>query len=341
MSQVIKNRYEFIVLVEGKMCNPNGDPDMGNLPRQDSETGCGYITDVAFKRRIRNYVDDGYGAKAGMEILMRSGTSINRKIAESVMKVNDLKKVPAKFANPKVSETAQDMMKRYWDVRTFGAVLSTGLNAGQVRGAVQIGMATSVDPIELEDITITRMVYADGKDFTTIEEYENEEKNRADDKKRTMGSKKFTPYGLYVMKGTISASLAEKTGFSEADRDLLFEAILQMYNHDISSSKQGMSVVSPLIIFKHVGTQDPANADQNAREAKLGCASAHRLFALLEVNKKDEVDYARDITDYEVALKLSEVPAGIDVGIKEEPFSNVVYGDKVPETAKRNGILIK
>ena len=341
MSQVIKNRYEFIVLVEGKMCNPNGDPDMGNLPRQDSETGCGYITDVAFKRRIRNYVDDGYGAEAGMGILMRSGTSINRKIAESVMKVNDLKKVPTKFANPKVSETARDMMERYWDVRTFGAVLSTGLNAGQVRGAVQIGMATSVDPIELEDITITRMVYADGKDFTTIEEYENEEKTRADDKKRTMGSKKFTPYGLYVMKGTISASLAEKTGFSEADRDLLFEAILQMYNHDISSSKQGMSVVSPLIIFKHVGTQGPANAAQNAREAKLGCASAHRLFALLEVNKKDEVEYARDISDYEVVLKLSEVPAGIDVGIKEEPFSNVVYGDKVPEAAKRNGILIK
>ena len=341
MSQIVTNRYEFMVLVEGKMCNPNGDPDMGNLPRQDNETGCGFITDVAFKRRIRNYVDDGYGTEKGREILMRSGTSINRKIAESVFRVNDVKSVPPKFSNPRVSETAQDMMARYWDVRTFGAVLSTGLNAGQVRGAVQIGMATSVDPIEVEDITITRMVYADGKDFTTIEEYANEEKNRPDDKKRTMGSKKFVLYGLYVLKGTISANLAEKTGFSEADKDLLFEAILQMYNHDISSSKQGMSVVSPLIIFKHVGTQDPANAEQNAREAKLGCASAHRLFSLLKVEKKSEVEFPRDITDYSVILNLSDVPTGIDVGLKEEPFSPVVYGDRVTAVAEHAGILIE
>ena len=341
MSQVVKNRYEFMVLVEGKMCNPNGDPDMGNLPRQDSETGCGYITDVAFKRRIRNYVDDGYGTEPGKEILMRSGTSINRKIAESVLEVNELKEVPNKFTNTKVSETGKEMMKRYWDVRTFGAVLSTGLNAGQVRGAVQIGMATSVDPIELEDITITRMVYADGKDFKTIKEYEEEERNRPDDKKRTMGSKKFTPYGLYILKGTISASLAAKTGFNEEDKELLFEAILQMYNHDISSSKQGMSVVSPLILFKHVGTQDPANAIQNEREAKLGCASAHRLFGLLEVKKRDDVEFARDVSDYNIVLKLSEVPAGIEVGMKEEPFSKVVFGNDVPETAKRAGISVR
>ena len=278
MSQVISNRYEFMVLVEAKMCNPNGDPDMGNLPRQDSETGFGYITDVAFKRRIRNYIEDGYRGEAGKGILMQSGTSINKKIAESVLKVNKLESVPNKFKNTKISETASDMMARYWDVRTFGAVLSTGLNAGQGRGAVQIGMALSVDPIEPEDITITRMVYADGKDFKTLEEYEKEEKERPDDKKRTMGSKQFIPYGLYILKGTISASLAEKTGFTEEDKDLLFEAILQMYNHDVSSSKQGMSIVSPLIVFKHIGTQDPANAEQNAREAKLGCTSAHKLF---------------------------------------------------------------
>lgn len=192
MSQVVANRYEFMVLVEAKMCNPNGDPDMGNLPRQDNDTGHGYITDVAFKRRIRNYVDDGYQGIASKEILMRSGTSINKKIAESVLKVNNLQEVPKKFTNKKVAETTIDMMERYWDVRTFGAVLSTGLNAGQVRGAVQIGMALSVDPIELEDITITRMVYADGKDFSTLDEYEKEENERPDDKKRTMGTKKYT-----------------------------------------------------------------------------------------------------------------------------------------------------
>ncbi len=341
MNQVVANRYEFMVLVEAKMCNPNGDPDMGNLPRQDNDTGHGYITDVAFKRRIRNYVDDGYQGIAGKEILMRSGTSINKKIAESVLKVNNLQEVPKKFTNKKVFETTIDMMERYWDVRTFGAVLSTGLNAGQVRGAVQIGMALSVDPIELEDITITRMVYADGKDFSTLDEYEKEENERPDDKKRTMGTKKYTPYGLYILKGTISASLAEKTGFTEEDKELLFEAILQMYNHDVSSSKQGMAVVSPLVIFKHVGTQGPNNAEQNAREAKLGCASAHKLYNILKVEKREGVDFPRDIADYNVVLRLSDVPEGIEVGMKGSPFSKVLYGAGVREIAQNNGIMVQ
>ena len=341
MTPVVANRYELMALIEAKMCNPGGGPDMGNLPRQDSDTGHGYITDVALKRRIRNYVDDGYQGVEGKAILMRSGTSINKKIAESVFRVNDLQKVDKGFKNKKVPETTKDMLERYWDVRTFGAVLSTGLNAGQVRGAVQIGMALSVDPIEIEDITITRMVYADGKDFGTLGEYEKEENERPDDKKRTMGSKKFTPYGLYIMKGTISASLAEKTGFTEEDKDLLFEAILQMYNHDVSSSKQGMTVVSPLIVFKHVGTQEPSNAEQNAREAKLGCASAHKLYDLLNVEKKDGVEYPRDISDYNVILRLSDVPDGVEAGIKEAPFSKAVYGDGVDEIARNNGILVR
>ena len=341
MTPVVANRYELMALIEAKMCNPGGGPDMGNLPRQDSDTGHGYITDVALKRRIRNYVDDGYQGVEGKAILMRSGTSINKKIAESVFRVNDLQKVDKGFKNKKVPETTKDMLERYWDVRAFGAVLSTGLNAGQVRGAVQIGMALSVDPIEIEDITITRMVYADGKDFGTLGEYEKEENERPDDKKRTMGSKKFTPYGLYIMKGTISASLAEKTGFTEEDKDLLFESILQMYNHDVSSSKHGMSVVSPLIIFKHVGTQGDSNAEQNAREAKLGCASAHKLYNLVNVEKKDDVEYPRDITDYNVTLRLSDVPDGIEVGIKEEPFSKAVYGEGVAEIARNNGILVR
>ena len=156
-----------------------------------------------------------------------------------------------------------------------------------------------------------------------------------------MGTKKFTPYGLYILKGTISASLAEKTGFTEEDKELLFEAILQMYNHDVSSSKQGMSVVSPLIIFKHIGTQGSSNAEQNAREAKLGCASAHKLYNILKVEKKEEVDYPRDITDYNVTLCLSDVPEGVEVGIKEDPFSQVVYGANASEIAQNNGILVQ
>ena len=156
-----------------------------------------------------------------------------------------------------------------------------------------------------------------------------------------MGSKKFTPYGLYIMKGTISAALAEKTGFSEEDKELLFEAILQMYNHDVSSSKQGMTVVSPLIIFKHIGTQGSSNAEQNAREAKLGCASAHKLYNILRVEKKKSIDYPRDIEDYNVVLRLSNVPEGVEVGIKEEPFSKVIYGAGVSEIAQNNGILVQ
>ena len=155
-----------------------------------------------------------------------------------------------------------------------------------------------------------------------------------------MGTKKFIPYGLYILKGTISASLAEKTGFTEDDKDLLFEAILQMYNHDVSSSKQGMSIVSPLIIFKHVGTQNSANADQNAREAKLGCASALRLYSVLKVEKRAGIDFARDITDYNVLLKLSEIPAGVEIGLKDGPFSKVVYGDGIREVASYAGIEI-
>ena len=156
-----------------------------------------------------------------------------------------------------------------------------------------------------------------------------------------MGTKKYTPYGLYILKGTISASLAEKTGFTEEDKELLFEAILQMYNHDVSSSKQGMAVVSPLVIFKHVGTQGPNNAEQNAREAKLGCASAHKLYNLLKVEKREGVDFPRDIADYNVVLRWSDVPEGIEVGMKEGPFSKVFYGAGVREIAQNNGIMVQ
>lgn len=326
IDKTIANRYEFMVLVEATYCNPNGDPDMGNLPRQNLDTGHGIITDVAIKRRIRNYVEDAFPEQS---ILMRSGTNLNRKIAEAVMAVNECKDLKNIKKGEKQEESQNWMCEKYWDVRTFGGVLSTGRNAGQIRGAVQVAMATSVDPITVEDMTITRMCYVD-KDFNTLEEFDDLDAKTDEDKKRTMGNKKVTPYGLYIVKGSISASLAEKTSFSENDLSKLWEAILQMYNHDISSSKEGMSVISPLIIFKHVGTQNNNN-EEKIREAKLGCAPAQMLFGLLDVHKKDDIEFPRKFDDYRVTFKASELPEGVEVGFKYLPFKDVEWNtDDLP-----------
>lgn len=326
MRKILANRIEFMFLVEANGCNPNGDPDMGNLPRQDEDTELGYITDVALKRRIRNYIDDAYGTEDGMQILMQKGTSLNEKIAESVLVANGLECFPENFVNAKVPETETYMTRKYWDVRTFGGVLSTGRNAGQVRGAVQLaGTNFSIDPIQPKNITVTRMCYADGKNYSTLEEYKEADSKLADDKKRTRGTKLFIPYGLYLIRGSISACLAQKNGFTEEDLDKLFEAVIQMYNHDISSSKAGMSVVGPLIIFKHVGTQAPENAEQNAKEAMLGCAPAHKLFELLTVHKKEDVLFPRKYEDYKIVLDASSVPNGVEIGFKSYPFETVMW----------------
>lgn len=328
MSNILSNRYEFMFLVEASGCNPNGDPDMGNLPRQDEDTELGYITDVALKRRIRNYIQDAYGTDETMQILMQKGTSINEKIAESALAVNEITAFPKNFVNTKVSEAEDYMTNRYWDVRTFGGVLSTGRNAGQVRGAVQLtGCNFSIDPIQPKSITVTRMCYTDGGDYSTLEEYKAADQKLSDDQKRTMGTKQFIPYGLYLVRGSASACLAKKNGFTEDDLNKLFEAIIQMYNHDISSSKEGMSVVGPLIIFKHVGTQAPENKEQNEKEAMLGCAPAHKLFELLTVKKKEDVAFPRKYDDYEIGLNVSAVPNGVRVGFKSYPFEPVEWYD--------------
>ncbi len=254
----IKNRYEFMLLLEAVMCNPNGDPDMGNCPRQDPDTGIGYMTDTAIKSRIRAYVQD---MGKNLNILISQGQSLNKVVAEAVMSVSETDNLKDVKKGARMGESQNWICDKYWDARTFGAVMSTGRNAGQIRGAVQLAMATSVDPITIEDITITRKCYSEG-DFNTLQEFDAADAKMDEDKKRTMGNKKVIPYGLYVVKGCISASLAEKTGFTEDDLKILWEALLQMYNHDISSSKTGMNVVSPLIIFKHVGTQSDNNPEK-------------------------------------------------------------------------------
>ena len=321
----LKNRYEIVALVSAKMCNPNGDPDMANSPRMDMDTNIGIITDTAFKARMRNYVQEAYPAKDGYSILMRNGNSLNRAIAESVLDVNNATSMK-KGENKKINEAADFMCKKYWDVRTFGAVLSTGLNAGQVRGAVQVAMASSVDPIDPVVASITRCCYTEG-DYGSLAEYDAADAKLPEDKKRTMGNKAFIPYGLYVMKMTVSANLAEKTGFSEEDLKVLLESVMQMYNLDASSSKMGMSVLSPIVVFKHVGTTDPANVEQLEKECKLGCAQAYQLFNMLSVERKADVELARDYTDYDIKLHMEDLPAGVVCGVKKAAYQDVEWLD--------------
>lgn len=300
------NRYEVVALVEAKMCNPNGDPDMANLPRMDFATNIGIITDVAIKARIRKYVQEAYAGKEGYDILVKNGNVLNTAINDACVAVGKTKK-------DKDTTKARDYMcSRYWDVRTLGAVLNTGENAGQVNGAAQVAMATSVDPIEPTDITITRCCVTKPEDVS---------------KERTMGDKTYIPYGLYVVKMTVSANLAEKNGVTEEDMRILLEAIMQMYNTDVTASKMGMSVLSPIVVFKHVGTTDPANAEQLARECKLGCAPAYKLFDMLSVVRKEDVEIARNHTDYDIQLHMENLPAGVICGLKKNPYEDIEWLD--------------
>ena len=322
----IRNRYEFVYYLACTNANPNGDPDMGNTPRVDPQTMQGYITDVATKRRIRNYVDIAYHDEDGMNIIIQQATNINRHIARAKKEAGFEECAKGKDAVYAARRKACEM---FYDVRTFGAVISTGPNAGQVRGPVQISFGKSLDAILPLDIAITRMAVADSaKNAVTIEEYEAWEKEQPEDKLRTMGRKQIIPFGLYEIRGFISANLAEETGFDEADWKILFEAILNMYEHDHSASKGEMSVVSPLIIFKHIGTD--SDEKQRIRQAKLGCAPAHRLFDLIKVQKKANVDYPRSYKDYDAAVMLEKVPSGVQIGFQRSPYEEPVW-DSLPD----------
>ena len=317
----IQNRYEFMYYLSCTNANPNGDPDMGNMPRIDPETMKGYITDVATKRRIRNYVQLAHGEEPGMNLIIQQSTNINRHIAEA--------KRAAGMEGAKDKNSVYAGRKKacelFYDVRTFGAEMSTGPNAGQVRGPVQITFGTSLDPIQPIDLSITRMATAENIKDGTVEDYQKAEQETPEDKLRTMGRKQVIPFGLYEIRGFISANLAAETGFDDNDLNILFEAILNMYEHDRSASKGEMEVVSPLILFKHVGTD--TDAAQRVRQAKLGCAPAHKLFELVHVQKKPEVKYPRSYRDYLASIRLDNVPRGVEVGFKEDAFSPVVWNE--------------
>jgi len=267
----MNNRYEFVLLFDVKDGNPNGDPDAGNLPRVDPETGNGLVTDVCLKRKVRNYVQLTQSDKPEMKIFIKEKAILNNLIAEAYE--DDFVKVEEKPAD-KTEAARQFMCKNYFDVRTFGAVMSTGKNAGQVRGPVQLGFARSKDRIFPGEHTITRMAVATEKEA---------EKQKGDN--RTMGRKFTVPYGLYEVHGFISAALAKLTGFTEEDLTLFWDALLNMFDHDRSAAR-GEMAPQKLIVFKHASA--------------LGNAPAQKLFNLVKVEKNCGEKPPRSFSDYTV-----------------------------------------
>ncbi|PKN04438.1 MAG: type I-C CRISPR-associated protein Cas7/Csd2 [Deltaproteobacteria bacterium HGW-Deltaproteobacteria-9] len=335
MSDPIKNRYEFLFLFDCENGNPNGDPDAANMPRLDPQDMSGLVSDVAIKRRVRNYVQIAMGNTMPNAIFVEHSTNLNTKIAQAHEETGGMPPFEKKWKTTmeKVAAAQSWLCNNFYDVRAFGAVLSTGPNAGQVRGPVQFAFARSVDPVLPMDISITRMAVADNKikgASVGSAEFKKWESEQPEDELRTMGRKTLIPYGLYVGKGFISAHLAQKTGFSEDDLDLLWMSLLKMYEHDRSASKGLMSVREPVFVFKHEGTD--TDQQQRSQQAGLGCAPAHRLFDLVSIKKKQGVDAPRSFNDYQISFKRSELPKGVRAGflVTGEGGQAQVLWDEVP-----------
>jgi len=336
MSNPIANRYEFLYLFDCENGNPNGDPDAGNAPRIDPQDLRGLVSDVAIKRRIRNYVQIACDNTAPNAIFVEHATNLNRPIIVAHESTDGGYTAGEKGAGKgKVRLAREWMCEHFYDVRAFGAVMSTGANAGQVRGPVQLAFARSLDPVLPLDISITRMAVAeDVKGAKGSEDYVRWEAEQPEDKLRTMGRKSLIPYGLYLAKGFISAHLAAGTGFNDEDLKLLWNALLGMYEHDRSASKGLMSACEPIFVFKHIGTD--TDEKQRAQQCKLGCAPAHRLFDLVRVEKKDGVDAPRSFADYEVTFDRSGLPKGVQAGfiVTGEGGKAEILWDAPPEGIK-------
>ncbi len=311
---MIKNRYEFLYLFDCERGNPNGDPDAGNSPRIDPEDMHGLVSDVAIKRRVRNYVQTKHGNRGGYAIFVEHSTNLNRPIAAAHEATDG---APAGGGNrPQVNKARDWMCQQFYDVRTFGAVMSTGANAGQVRGPVQVAFSRSIDPILPMDAAITRMAVAEKvKDAKTAADYLKWEELQQEDSLRTMGRKSLISYGLYATKGFVSAHLAEGTKFSDADLAELWEALANMYDHDRSASK-GVMGCRDLFVFKHVGA-DNGDPLAQERQAMLGCAPAHHLLDLgriIEVPAlKAQGKLPRSYADYDMKVHLDRVPKGVEL----------------------------
>lgn len=285
MTTPLNNRYDFVLLYDVENGNPNGDPDAGNMPRIDPETGHGIVTDVCLKRKIRNYVELVKGDATSYRIYVKEGTPLNQNHEEAYKSV-ELE--PGKKADTGgVDRARRWMCANFFDVRTFGAVMSTGDNCGQVRGPVQINFSRSQDPIVQQEITITRQT------VTRIEDAEKE---------RTMGRKHIVPYGLYRVEGYVSARLANDpakgTGFSDEDLQLLWDALINLFEHDRSAAR-GKMASRKLIVFKH--------------DSDLGSAPAHLLFERVQVSRKEGVIVPRGFSDYSVSVDRASLPAGVEL----------------------------
>lgn len=279
MSEIIQNRYEFVLLFDVENGNPNGDPDMGNMPRVDPQTGYGIVTDVCLKRKIRDYVEMVKGDEQGYEIYVKSGAVLNNQHKKAY---DHLGIEPSKN-KPKDMELTKFMCRNFFDIRAFGAVMTTEVNCGQVRGPVQINFSRSMDPIFQQEVTVTRCAVANEKDA---------------EKGQTMGKKQIVPYALYRAEGYISANLAQKTtGFTEDDLDLLWDSLVNMFEHDHSASRGKMSA-RKLIVFKH--------------NSALGCCQSHILFDKINVERLSGDLPPRSFGDYTVTI-AKDMPDGVEM----------------------------
>lgn len=283
MSEILKNRYDFVLLFDVADGNPNGDPDAGNLPRVDAETGMGLVTDVCLKRKVRNYVQIVKNSEKPFDIFIKEKSILNNTIKEA----HEQEGVKNKEKGEKTESARKWMCKNFYDVRTFGAVMSTGENAGQVRGPIQLTFGRSVDPVVALEHSITRMAVA-----TEAEA----EKQGGDN--RTMGRKFTIPYGVYRAHGFVSAHLAAQTGFNGDDLQLFWDALKGMFEHDRSAARGQMST-RKLIVFKH--------------STALGNAPAHELFDLIKVDKIDASQPARKFSDYSISVEKAKLPEGVEV----------------------------
>ena len=287
----MNHRYDFVYLFDCKDGNPNGDPDAANAPRIDPQDMHGLVSDVCLKRKVRNFVLLAKEAAPGYGIFVQQGSVLNDRIAEAHKSLGhevDPKSEKKKASREQVGASRLEMCKRFFDVRTFGAVMSTGANAGQVRGPVQLSFSRSVDPILPLDLSITRMAVTEAKE--------------ADSPNQTMGRKNLIPYGLYRCHGFISAHLARETDFSEADLELFWQALTQMFDHDRSASR-GTMAPQKLIIFKHA--------------TALGNAPAHKLFERVRIEMNPDLrsngNAARSFADYQVSINREGLPQGVEL----------------------------
>lgn len=285
----LSNRYDFVLVFDVRDGNPNGDPDAGNLPRLDAESGHGLVTDVSLKRKVRNFVGLVKGEMPPFDIYVKEKAILNQTHEKAYVAVGAEEELKGdkkrKGSGDTVEKARQWMCTNFYDIRTFGAVMSTGVNCGQVRGPVQLTFARSVDPIIAQEHSITRMAVA-----TEAEA----EKQQGDN--RTMGRKHTVPYGVYVAHGFVSSFLAKQTGFGEDDLELLWQALENMFEHDRSAAR-GEMATRGLYVFKH--------------DSELGNAHAHALFDRIRIAKKDEVEIPRAFSDYRVTINDHDWPAGV------------------------------